>query len=78
MSRRKGRDGLVSKIMHFTPLKDNDGEFIPYCSYSKHPGLSLRPATCETRNCKHYRKLYIDGIGRVDEASNYDGEYCQR
>lgn len=56
----KGTDGLESLVMPFKPLKDEKGDFIPYCDFGYHKGIVLRPEVCEQRNCTNYYKLYIN------------------
>jgi len=72
MSRKNKRDGLVSKVIKFNLPKDEFGEYVPYCSFNYHVGIVLRENVCLTRNCRHYRRLYIDGKGRVDDPRNDD------
>jgi hypothetical protein len=69
----KKRDNLVSKVVRFNLPKDEFGEYVPFCSFSYHPGLVLRKYVCEQRNCKHYRKMYVDGKGQLDDPT---GENC--
>ena len=62
MSRRKRkRDGLKSKVTRATNIqKDQYGhEYMPICTFKHHPGLIERPFVCETRNCAHYTRVYI-------------------
>lgn len=54
--------------MRFDLSKDNDGQFVPYCEFSAHRGIVLAPYVCEKRQCDYYRKLYLNGIGRVEES----------
>jgi hypothetical protein len=54
-------DGLASKVTPFYPFKDAQGEFICYCDYRFHKGFVLKPNVCETRQCSHYFKFYING-----------------
>ena len=74
--RNKGKDGLTSKVMRFEVSKDDCGTFIPYCNMSYHRGIVLKPEVCEARQCSHYRKLYLDGVGFIDERPKYNGEDC--
>ena len=77
---RKGKDGLSSRVLNFKPLRDDMGRYIPYCDFGPHQGISLRPSVCEQRACEHYRRLYLNGEGRIEEPnltiSKWKGENC--
>ena len=65
MKKDRTRDGLVTHVMKFRPLKDGISRYIPYCDYGFHQGLCRDPEICEKRGCTHYYKLRIDnGSGR--------------
>jgi len=66
MSHKK-RDGLESRVMRFILPKDEFGEYVPFCNFKHHPGVVLRIFVCEQRQCNHYRKYYIGGVGHVDD-----------
>jgi len=72
---RHKKDNLASKVMKFNLPKDEFGEYLPMCSFNTHRGIVLREFVCLQRNCDYYRRLYIDGIGRVDEPRN-DNSTC--
>lgn len=50
---------LENRIIETKPQKDNNGRYIPYCSFGFHMGIPTQPYECETRKCTHYRRLYI-------------------
>ena len=64
---RKRRDSLRSRVVRFEIPHDLEGNFIPYCEHLQHRGIVMRLYVCEQRQCKHLRKHYLDGVGRVDE-----------
>ncbi len=54
---RKIKEG-ITKVDY---KKDNQGTYIPYCSYHMHPGI-INPEVadiCEERKCFHYMRFYI-------------------
>lgn len=65
---RKSKDGLVSKVWDFQPIKDENGTYVPFCTFQYHVGVSLFYEVCEKRKCNHYRRLYMslpnDNVGK--------------
>lgn len=57
--KRRGKDGLVSKVWGFQPIKEGDKTYIPFCTLKYHVGISMFNQVCETRECNHYRRLYV-------------------
>jgi len=58
---RKSKDGLVSKVWRHQPIRDEEGkQYIPFCTFKYHVGISMFPKVCESRNCTHYRRLYVE------------------
>jgi len=57
---RHKKDGLTSKVEFVRLRYDEDGAYIPYCSFNVHRGISLRPEVCEQRGCNHYVRLYVE------------------
>ena len=61
--KRKSKDGLVSKVLRISPkriLEDEEGKYIPICSYGWHIGIIKDINVCETRKCKYYQKYRLE------------------
>lgn len=51
----------MSKVALMRPKEDPMGKYIPYCSFHQHMGMvTQNHQLCETRQCTHYKKLYLD------------------
>ena len=53
-------DGLLARVLKYPFMMDDEGRYLPYCSFATQRGVPLRPITCEKRECSHYHKLYIN------------------
>ena len=68
MSRRRPRksDGLQSKVSSVRIQLDEEGnQFIPYCLSRHHIGVVEKPEVCNSRQCDHYRRVYVESIAPV-------------
>ena len=71
--RRRKKDGLESKVAKFNhgdiKRDEHKKRYVPICNYIWHPGIIKNEAVCESRNCHHYFRAYID---RTRRPSDYD------
>lgn len=57
---RYRKDGLVTKVWDFQPVKDKEGKtYVPFCTFKYHVGVSMFEDVCEKRKCHHYQRLYV-------------------
>lgn len=52
---------LENRLILMKPVKDDFGEFIPYCAYEHHKGIIKHNhyLQCEKRACCYYFQLYL-------------------
>ena len=51
---------LESRVAKVNVSVDSTGEYIPYCTFFCHRGVILNESVCKDRDCKHYKKAYVE------------------
>lgn len=51
---------LESRVAKVSLSVDSIGEYMPYCTFVCHRGVILNESVCRDRECKHYKKAYIE------------------
>jgi hypothetical protein len=62
MTKHRAKDGLVSKVRKVPNMvfEDENGKYIPYCSFNYHKGVIKDESVCISRNCRHYEKYRLE------------------
>lgn len=63
----------MAKVIHYKPLRDDLGRFVPYCDYGWHLGIPRNPQRCESLGCRHYRKLYLPNPKSLNSREKPEG-----
>lgn len=59
----------LSKVSLHTPVQDKVMPYLPYCNNGWHRGVVIENhQLCEQRNCRHYKRLYINNIPFYERA----------
>lgn len=62
MSNNK-KEKLESKVLKLNKglfSKDEKGRYLPFCNYEWHTGIIKDETYCQTYNCVHYQKFYVN------------------
>lgn len=61
MKKRRNLENKIesTKTLRFRPVRDELGEYIPYCNFAYHRGIAISYDICLERKCKYYKKLYL-------------------
>ena len=56
----------LAKIIRYTPIKDDEGRFLPLCDYNKHRGIVSK---------YYYRKCLTGSVTGHKHHKNYEKKY---